>query len=750
LKEKQNEASEQYAKTDYYNTVRWADEVLKKLPDDMNAMQQKAMSEYGMRDYQAAAVILEKMLNKDKKAQQYQELRYYFAKCLQMSGKANEAKTQYESYAKYGKDATNVALSKVAVQGINYASNVPKDPKVVTKSAGNGINTPYSDIAGLYTSPTQIYYSSVKSKTLIKLKDDGTPKSNKVKDTHSKIYMSTNNNGTWSEGQALGAAINKLGVHNAHVAMSADGNALYFSRCQLNGMTANCDIYVSFKNGGNWTDAQKVTGGVNGDNFTSKQPAVGQINGRSALFFASNMSGGKGGYDIYYAVQQDGAKFGTPVNVGAPVNTVGNEETPFWAKDMLYFSSEGHPGFGGHDVFKAKQDGVKWGSPKNMGADVNSYTDDLHYTLDKTGYKATVTSNRPTEGEGLDGKATTCCYDIYTIDYPLPVIVDLEVLAFDDKGNELSGVTLALVEGSGRDEQKNDNSNFFSWEDLKKEVTYKVMATRDGYEPAEISVSTAGFDASTTLKEKISLKEIVIIDLDVVVTDKQGKPLNGVTVVLEEVGGSPDSKVNATDNKFSWKDLKKNTKYKITASKAAHGNTSYTAASQEFTTENISKSIVLEEALGMEVIVKVDPKRPIELPGINFDLGKHAIRDDAKPSLDKLVQLLNDFPAITKIEISAHTDAQGGDGANRALSQRRANAAIRYLASKGIATSRLKAVGYGESRLKNTKCGNGVKCTDDEHEINRRVEFVILQGPTSVPASYFLEGVTGDETIKNN
>ncbi len=152
----------------------------------------------------------------------------------------------------------------------------------------------------------------------------------------------------------------------------------------------------------------------------------------------------------------------------------------------------------------------------------------------------------------------------------------------------------------------------------------------------------------------------------------------------------------------------------------------YNSASGEVSTGGISKTIVLKEELSLDEIIVVSSERPLRLPGINFDLAKADIRKDAEPQLDKLVQLLKDFPAITKIEISAHTDAQGGDAANLRLSQRRANSAIAYLEGKGISRSRLVAKGYGETKLTN-ECGNGVKCPDDKHEENRRVEFTILE-----------------------
>ncbi|MGB0862046.1 MAG: OmpA family protein [Saprospiraceae bacterium] len=738
LSEKQKEVQEQDGLTNYFYSVKWAKEVRKKLPKDTESLRSMAFSELGMRDYTAASVAFDELLKGDEKDQKYQEDRFYYAQALKMAGKYPEAKTQFESYAKYGKDATNKALASVEIEGIKMATGAKKNAAIITKNIGNEINSANSELSAVYTGKDEIYYSALSGDELIELNEDGKPTSSKIKQTHNQLFKSTGSNGSWSKGQALEQVINKEGIHNAHVAFSADGNALYFSRCQLQGMTSTCDIYVSFKSGDSWADAQKLEGGINGE-FTSKQPTTGKINGRDAIFFASNMTGGSGGYDIYYAVQQDGAKFGTPVNLGEPVNTIGDEETPFYAAEKLYFSSTGLPGFGGLDVFSSKQSGVTFSEPKNLGADVNTSTDDLYYSVDETGYKALVVSNR-TSSNSI--KSPTCCYDIYTVDYPIPVDVNLEVLAFDDKGAELTGVTLALVESSDKDEQTNKRGNFFSWNGIKKEVTYKVMATREGYKPAEIEVSTKGIGKSITLKEKITLEEIVIVDLNVLAFSTAGKSLNGVTVQLEQVGGAKDSKTNASANAFDWKDLKRGVTYKLLATKEG-----YKPASAEFNTNDIAKSKLIKETLSLEEIIIVSKERPLRLPGINFDLGKHAIREDAKPSLDKLVRLMKDVPAITKLEIGAHTDSQGGDAANLRLSQRRANSAVQYLISQGIASSRLRSKGYGETKLKN-ECANGVKCEDAQHEVNRRVEFSILEGPNTVPASYILEGVTGSEVIK--
>ncbi|MFB9863272.1 OmpA family protein [Rufibacter immobilis] len=120
---------------------------------------------------------------------------------------------------------------------------------------------------------------------------------------------------------------------------------------------------------------------------------------------------------------------------------------------------------------------------------------------------------------------------------------------------------------------------------------------------------------------------------------------------------------------------------------------------------------------------KSQKEQSIALENIYYDLDKWNIRPDAATELDKLVRTLKDNPSI-KIELSAHTDSREGHGYNQVLSERRAQSAVEYLVSKGIARNRLTWRGYGETMLKN-RCADGVECTEDEHQLNRRTEFKI-------------------------
>ena len=136
------------------------------------------------------------------------------------------------------------------------------------------------------------------------------------------------------------------------------------------------------------------------------------------------------------------------------------------------------------------------------------------------------------------------------------------------------------------------------------------------------------------------------------------------------------------------------------------------------------KSTVDMVSLGM-VLNRNTLNRPILIENIYYDLDKWDIRPDAAVELDKLVQTLKDNPGI-KIELSSHTDSRQTHSYNQLLSQLRAESVVTYIVSKGIAQDRLVARGYGENQLLN-RCNDRNNCSEEEHQLNRRTEFKLLQ-----------------------
>jgi outer membrane protein OmpA-like peptidoglycan-associated protein len=121
---------------------------------------------------------------------------------------------------------------------------------------------------------------------------------------------------------------------------------------------------------------------------------------------------------------------------------------------------------------------------------------------------------------------------------------------------------------------------------------------------------------------------------------------------------------------------------------------------------------------------KIFTSQDIEISNIYYGLDSTQLRPESYPALDTLLALFRENPDIT-IEIGSHTDSRGSDAHNLKLSQGRAQSVIDYLISKGIAAERLIAKGYGETKLLNN-CGNNVKCTEEEHQRNRRTTFRVI------------------------
>ncbi|WP_113652018.1 OmpA family protein [Pedobacter namyangjuensis] len=193
-------------------------------------------------------------------------------------------------------------------------------------------------------------------------------------------------------------------------------------------------------------------------------------------------------------------------------------------------------------------------------------------------------------------------------------------------------------------------------------------------------------------------------------------PMANAIVSLTKVDGTP-LKVQ-TDETGAYKfNLAENADYDLLGEK-----TSFRSAADKVTTKGMETSQVIKKDLYLTPIV-ID--KPIRIENIYYDFDKSNIRPDAAKELDKLVAILKENPTIW-IELGSHTDSRGKDQYNQWLSQSRANSAVQYIIDRGIDKFRITAKGYGESVPVN-ECTNGVKCSEEAHQLNRRTEFKIVK-----------------------
>ena len=219
------------------------------------------------------------------------------------------------------------------------------------------------------------------------------------------LFVSEKEDGEWSEPQLLDFSDFPADVDPGAAFISADGRKLYLTGCGWS-RDSSCDIYVSEIKNGKWGMPQRLNGSVNTNSWES-QPCISS-DGRE-LYFVSRRSGNA---DIYSSKRNADGSWSDPQNLGEPINTQGTEMAPFLHPDghTLYFSSDKHIGMGGYDLFMSRrgEDG-KWQTPVNLGFPINTNGDEINFYVAADGRMAFISSQR--QG-GIGG------YDIYTFELP--------------------------------------------------------------------------------------------------------------------------------------------------------------------------------------------------------------------------------------------------------------------------------------------------------------------------------------------
>ena len=553
------------------------------------------------------------------------EYYYRYSQALKSVGKYEQANKMLDTFnAKSGNDmrARLYSRQKDYLQVIEENSG-----RYITENAG--INSEYQDYGTSFFSNQLVFTSSRVTKGLSKRVHKWNNQS------FASLYASkVDGDGNLQEPEPFQSDIDTR-FDEATPAFTNDGQTIYFTRSNYtDGKKRKSDdqvtllkLYRATLNGnGNFTNVTELP--FNSNQYSTAHPALSP-DGRT-LYFASDMPGSYGQSDLYkVSINADGT-FGTPENLGKGINTEGKETFPFISNDNeLYFSSDGHPGLGGLDVFVSKIEGNAFGDAVNVGKPVNGPMDDFAFMIDTKSQVGFFSSNRE-GGLGYDDiykfkelKKLTCEQLLTGIVTDLKtgaVLTDARITAFDEKMNSIKEVYT-------------DEKGSYTIDAVECKKVYYVRAEKKGYNTVE---------------------EMVVIGKE------DGK--TGLGIMMEQTV----TPVKVGD------DLAKVFKIKI----------------------------------------------------IYFDLDKWNIRPDAAFDLAKIVEVMKENPTM-KIDVRSHTDSRQTHKYNEMLSDRRAKATIAWMVSQGIEAERLSGRGYGETQLIN-KCGDGVECSEEEHQLNRRSEFIIM------------------------
>jgi len=486
------------ADKNYYQAITLLEKAYEEI-EDVSLLPQMAEMNYQLRDYTKAARYYGQLLRKDKQ-NEYVELRYKYGRCLKMNGNCEDALEEFQKFIGATKDEKLKELAQYEVAGCELAMSKTK-AKVTPKALDKNVSNAFSEYSPSLYRDGNLYYVSFETDEVVIASDSAEPK-------EAKIYKSSKTDKGWGKPEVLDQKINREGYQTSFVSFSADGSRMYFTRALMKGNeVSESKIFYSQGGSDSWGAAQECTG-VNGE-FLAFHPVVGELFGKEVLFFVSNMDGGQGGLDLYYATYKGEGVYGDPINLGPKLNTPGDEVTPFYVDGTLYFSSNGHPGYGGQDIFFTVWNGQVWSEPRNLGNGYNSSTDDQYFSLDRGGYKGFFTSNRP--GTNRSVRSKTCCDDIYEFEVPR-ITADLVVGVFDVGKKPLKGGTTKLgmvttTEITPVDQKLSTTGNRFDFP-LTLDKAYKIKVTVPGYYPDSAQVSTLGIKESKVLEKRFYLKPL--------------------------------------------------------------------------------------------------------------------------------------------------------------------------------------------------------------------------------------------------
>ena len=217
------------------------------------------------------------------------------------------------------------------------------------------------------------------------------------------IYESNLVDGNWSEANQLPGKINSSTFNEGAQNISQDGKWMIFTGCNFPEGLGSCDLYISYLNKDGWSEPQNLGPNVNSE-FWESTPSLSPD--KRDLYFSSNVPGGFGGKDIWVCHRGDNGKWEEPLNLGAEINTAGDESTPFIHADnqTLFFNSTGHPGYSEKpDLFVTRKlPNGKWSKPENLGYPINTIDDEGSLVVAADGKTAYFSSDRSDTKGGLD------------------------------------------------------------------------------------------------------------------------------------------------------------------------------------------------------------------------------------------------------------------------------------------------------------------------------------------------------------
>ena len=413
----------------------------------------------------------------------YNDLNLMVAQTYHVANEFKKAETEYEKYGK-GLDQSSVTYNEIKaendqhIQQCQVGARLKANPLEITiQHLDTNINTEYAEYAPLISFEKDVLIYTSRKPTS---EDD---KADLLGLYQERIYSSRHVGNIWSNSKLL-EGLNKS-KNDAYVGLSPDGTQLILYRTN-NLLGEAGDLYISElipskenQDSLYWSTPKSLGGHINS---TSWEPSASLSEDNQTIYFTSNRPGGFGGTDIYVSKKVKG-HWGKARNLGSTVNTKYDEDSPFINNEVLYFSSKGHEGMGGYDLFMSVLLFDEWLEPINFGYPINSAKDDFHFVWNTSGTRGYFSSVR----KDSYGKS-----DIYVIIRPFdkPDMVYVKGTLTDEASQEpISSAQITLIDslGSVYSEHTTDSLGKYKLA-AEMGMSYQVQVKSDEYATVDYNI----------------------------------------------------------------------------------------------------------------------------------------------------------------------------------------------------------------------------------------------------------------------
>ncbi|MFO8054322.1 MAG: OmpA family protein, partial [Bacteroidales bacterium] len=448
-----------------------------------------------------------------------------------------------EQFRKYKEEVPDDPRADIGIESCKMAPDWMENPTRYEVEANRRINDRNSDFAPMYADRNYktVVFASTRSEAT------GKTDPNTGQRFSDLFIIERDERGNFSRAELLDdEGIINTGENVGAVDFDRRFTTMYFTKCPTERKEVlTCRIYSTRKRGRTWSEPEMLKLGP--DTFTYGHPAVSSD--ERTIIFASDMDGGEGELDLWMATRRSANRpFGEPENLGPAINTHGNEMYPYLFDDnTLYFSSNGHVGMGGLDIFVSKKENGEWGEPENMKYPMNSPLDDFGITFNKN--QRTLEENEAEQmgflttsrrgGRGSD--------NLWHFRLPEIVFTISGVVRNESNLQRMPGATVTMEGSDGtKVETKTDNTGRYNFNErqVNKNTSYELIASMEGFFDDTKKETTVGRETSADLvvdfrlkpipDEPIPLPEIRFDLAKWDLKDKYKDSLNGLIKTLEK------------------------------------------------------------------------------------------------------------------------------------------------------------------------------------------------------------------------